>query len=378
MLQANLTNVRYLPPRPARAPVVGTGMDDRRDVPTIPRPMPTDSTLSDVVDLAIIGAGPVGLYAAFYAGLRQMSVKLIDSLDVLGGQLVTLYPEKYIYDVAGFPRVLAKDLARDLVEQGMQYGAKACLGEQARELLDHPDGGFLLRTSMADHRARAVVICAGVGSFTPKKLPIPNEADYARDGGGLHYFVKSLEPFRGKRVLVVGGGDSAVDWANMLAPLASKVTLIHRRDGFRAHEDSVAKMRAGPTEIRVFYELKSIHGEAGVVRSATIFDNRTKVEETIDVDHVLVNIGFANSLGPIREWGLELDKSAIKVDSTMRTNRPGIFAAGDICTYVGKLKLIATGFGEAAIAVNFAKTFIDPKAKAFPGHSSDMDVPAGH
>jgi thioredoxin reductase (NADPH) len=338
----------------------------------------TENPLSDpdFVDLAIIGAGPVGLFAAFYAGLRRMSVKLIDSLDVLGGQLVTLYPEKYIYDVAGFPKVLAKDLARELVEQGMQYGAVACLGEQASELIDLPQGGFLIRTSKGEHRARSVVISAGVGSFTPKKLAIANEADFHHEGGGLHYFVKNLGLFAGKRVLVVGGGDSAVDWANMLHPIAAKVTLIHRRDGFRAHEDSVVKLRASPVEIKVFYELRSIEGENGRVRRATIYDNRTNVDETIDVDHVLVNIGFASSLGPIRNWGLELEKGAIKVDSTMRTNRPGIYAAGDICTYVGKLKLIATGFGEAAIAVNFAKTFIDPAAKAFPGHSSDMDLPA--
>jgi thioredoxin reductase (NADPH) len=327
-----------------------------------------------VVDLAIIGAGPVGLYAAFYAGLRRMSVKLVDSLEELGGQLVTLYPEKYIYDVAGFPKVLARDLARDLIEQGMQYGAAACLGEQATHLLDHPEGGLAIVTQKSTHRARTVVICGGMGSFSPKKLPLPNEAALA--GRGLYYFVKSLQALRGKRVLIVGGGDSAVDWANMLSPIASKVTLIHRRDGFRAHEDSVQKMRASPVDVRVFYELRAIEpGRDGHVARAVIYDNRTKVDESLDIDAVLVNIGFANTLGPIRDWGLTLEKNAIVVDSTMRTSRPGVYAAGDICTYTGKLKLIATGFGEAAIAVNFAKTFIDPSAKAFPGHSSDMDLP---
>jgi thioredoxin reductase (NADPH) len=243
------------------------------------------------------------------------------------------------------------------------------------DVLDLPEGGFLIRTSKGEHRARAVVISAGLGSFTPKKLPIANEAEFHHEGGGLHYFVKNLEQFREKRVLVVGGGDSAVDWANMLHPLGAKVTLIHRRDGFRAHEDSVAKMRASPVDIKVFYELRGIEGAAGRVRRAVIYDNRTNVDETVEVDHVLVNIGFASSLGPIKNWGLDLDKNAIKVDSTMRTSRPGIYAAGDVCTYVGKLKLIVTGFGEAAIAVNFAKTFIDPKAKAFPGHSSEMESP---
>jgi thioredoxin reductase (NADPH) len=331
---------------------------------------------SDVVDLAIIGAGPVGLFAAFYAGLRQMSVKIIDSLEALGGQLVTLYPEKYIYDVAGFPKVLAKDLAAALVEQGMQYGAITCLGEQTLTVDDDPAGGFVIKTTHSTHRARAVVISAGMGSFSPKKLPLPNEAVLA--GRGLYYFVKSLEEFRGKRVLVVGGGDSAVDWANMLHPLAAKVTLIHRRDGFRAHEDSVVRMHESKAvDIKVFYELRSLEaGADGRVARATIYDNRTNIDETIEIDAVLVNIGFANSLGPIKNWGLTLEKNSIVVDSTMRTSRPGIYAAGDICTYNGKLKLIATGFGEAAIAVNFAKTLIDPKAKAFPGHSSDMELPA--
>ena len=190
------------------------------------------------------------------------------------------------------------------------------------------------------------------------------------EGKGLHYFVKSIAGFKDKKVLIVGGGDSAVDWANMLAPVA-QVTLIHRRDQFRAHEDSVVKMKQTSAKIRTFYELKSIAGN-GRLESATIYDNRTKAEETLDVDAVLVNIGFNNSLGPIKDWELELEGSSIKVDSMMQTARPGIFAAGDICTYPGKLKLIATGFGEACVAVNYAKHYLDPSANIFPGHSSNM------
>jgi thioredoxin reductase (NADPH) len=187
----------------------------------------------------------------------------------------------------------------------------------------------------------------------------------------LHYFVKGIDAFRGQRVLIVGGGDSAVDWANAIAPIASRTTLIHRRDGFRAHEESVRRMRASPAEIKVFYELKAIHGD-GHVERAVIYDNRSKHEEMLDVDAVLVNIGFESTLGPIKDWGLEIDGGQIRVDGTMQTNRPGVFAAGDVATHPGKLKLIATGFGEAAIAVNFAKHYIDPKARVFPGHSSEM------
>ena len=327
---------------------------------------------SSIVDLAIIGAGPTGLFGAFYAGLRRMSVKLIDSLDMLGGQLTTLYPEKYIYDVAGFPKVLAKDLAASLVEQALHYEPTVCLGEQV-QTLDYDEAGrfFTVKTSKGAHAARTILIAAGVGAFTAKTLPLPNAVEY--EGKGLHYFVKQVEVFRGKRVLIVGGGDSAVDWANTLAPVAAKVTLIHRRDQFRAHEDSVQQMLKSPVHVRTFYELKALGGN-GDLAHATIYDNRSKAEETLELDAVLVNIGFHNSLGPIKDWGLVLEGSAVRVDSMMQTSRPGIFAAGDIATFAGKLKLIATGFGEACTAVNFAKHYIDPSAHIFPGHSSNLGL----
>lgn len=331
----------------------------------------TDTPVTDkIVDLAIIGAGPVGLFAAFYAGLRQMSVKLIDSLETLGGQLVTLYPEKYIYDVAGFPKILAKDLAANLVEQGLQYGATTCLGQQVQTLdFDDVYGVYRIGTTKTIHHARTVLIAAGVGSFSPKKLPIPGIERF--EGRGLHYFVKELSPFHHQRVLIVGGGDSAVDWANMLAPLTRELTLIHRRDQFRAHEDSVTKMRQTSTRILTPFELKSVEGE-GRVQRATIYHNKSKEEYTLQVDHLLVNIGFETSLGPIAGWGLDIEKGQIRVGPTMQTSRPGVFAAGDIALYEGKLKLIVTGFGEAAIAVNYAKHHIDPSSKIFPGHSSEM------
>jgi thioredoxin reductase (NADPH) len=330
---------------------------------------PPPGTHHDVDDLAIIGAGPTGLFAAFYAGLRQMRTKLID-LETLGGQLTTLYPEKLIYDVPGFPAVLAKDLAKGLIDQALQYRPTVCLGEQVRELVSDVGAGALrLVTDKATHHARAILIAAGVGAFQAKMLPLFNAKQY--EGRGLYYFVKELSDFADKRVLIVGGGDSAVDWANMLSPSAARVTVIHRRDQFRAHEDSVRRMRQSRAQVRTFHELRSIGGD-GHVRQATIYDNRSGAEETLDVDAVLVNIGFVNSLGPIRHWGLDLEANAIKVDSMMQTSRPGLFAAGDICTYPGKLKLIATGFGEAAIAVNYAKHYLDPSANIFPGHSSNL------
>ena len=328
------------------------------------------SSSNGIVDLAIIGAGPTGLFAAFYAGLRQMSIKIIDSLDILGGQLNTLYPEKYIYDVAGFPKILAKDLVTNLAEQALQYSPKVCLGEQVLSL-EETEGGKVWKvgTNKHTHLARTIIIAGGLGAFSPKTLPLPNAHEY--HDRGLFYFVKELSTFNGKRILIVGGGDSAVDWANMLAPIAAQLTLIHRRDGFRAHEDSVRKMYMTPARIKTFFELESIGGDGGIAR-AVIFDNRTKAKEELEIDAVLVNIGFTSSLGPIKEWGLKIEKGAIVVDQAMQTNRPGIYAAGDIVAYPSKLKLIATGFGEACTAVCNAKHHIDPAAKVFPGHSSEM------
>lgn len=323
----------------------------------------------DIVDFLIVGGGPVGLYAAFYAGLRGMSVKIIDSLEVLGGQLMALYPEKDIFDVAGFPAVPAKELVARLVEQGLQFGAKVCLGEQAQRLSqDENSKIFTVGTSKAEHRARLILLTVGIGSFTPRPVPLEGADQWL--GKGLHYFVTDLQQFAGQRVLILGGGDSAVDWANMLAPITKEQTLIHRRDKFRAHEESVQKMMAGPTKVMLFHEIRSIIGDQRV-RGAVVFDNRTQVETMIEVDAILSNFGFVSTLGPIKEWGITLDKAGIVVDHLMRTNRPGILAAGDACTYEGKLKLIATGFGEAALAVCVGKTMIDPTAKLFPGHSSE-------
>jgi thioredoxin reductase len=334
--------------------------------------MQTAVRSEDIVDLAIIGGGPVGLYAAFYAGLRQMSVKVIDSLEVLGGQLMALYPEKYIYDVAGFPKITAKELVDQLAQQGLQFGATPCLGETVQTLDNDAEHIFTLKTNRGIHRARLILIAGGVGSFTPRSVPIPDAAHWM--GRGLHYFVKSMDLFKGKRLLILGGGDSAVDWANMLAPHTASQTLIHRRDKFRAHEDSVEKMMATSTKVMLFHELKAFEaGPDGRVARAIVYDNRSKEESTIEVDEVVSNFGFVSALGPIKEWGLTIEKNQIAVDRLMQTNRPRVFSAGDICTYEGKLKLIATGFGEAATAVNFGKTLIDPSAKLFPGHSSEKE-----
>ncbi len=326
---------------------------------------------AEIFDLTIIGGGPTGLFACYYAGLRQMKTKIIDSLPQLGGQLMALYPEKYIFDMPGFPKVLAKQLALDLEMQALQYGATICLDETVRHL--RPGAVIELETDKGVHFTRTVLIAAGVGAFTPKRLPAPTAAAY--EGRGLAYTILNKEIYRDQRVLIVGGGDSAVDWALNLEPIAARVTLVHRRDGFRAHEESVEKLKNSSCRVKVFYELREVCG-AEWVDSAIVYNNKTKEEERLRVDAILPQLGFNASLGPIKDWGLETSGSSIVVNPRMESSINGVYAAGDIADYPGKLKLIATGTADATVAVNFAKQHIDPTANVFPGHSSEI-VPSG-
>jgi len=330
----------------------------------------------DLFDLTIIGGGPTGLFAAYYSGLRGMKTKILDALPQLGGQLTALYPEKYIYDVAGLPKVLAKDLASDLVQQSLQYGPEVCLGKKitAMEILTENGRNLfkLTNESGQQHHTKAILLTVGIGAFAPRKLSLPDAKRY--EDSGVLYFVQNKSLLKDKKLLIVGGGDSALDWVLNLEGVAKDITLIHRRDQFRAHEDSVKKLFESKAKIKLFYELKALHGNP-YVEAATIYHNRTKEEETLPVDFILLNLGFIANLGAIKQWGLEIEKNDVKVTSKMETNIPGIYAAGDIVVYPGKLKLIATGFGEATVAVNAVKSYIDPSAKFFPGHSSDMAPP---
>lgn len=327
---------------------------------------------SDVFDLTIVGAGPSGLFATFYAGLRQMKTKVIDALEAPGGQVAVLYPEKYVFDVPGYSKILAKDLVRALVEQAFQYNASVVLGERVVSLRKN-DGVFELATSKGTtHYSKAVLISAGVGAFSPNRLEAKGAGDY--EGKGVFYFVKDKSAFRDKRLLIVGGGDSAVDWALNMKDTAKKITLVHRRDVFRAHEGSVSELMKSNVDVRLFYEVASVSGDGGRVTGAVIFDNRTKAETPLDVDAILVNIGFRADLGPIKDWGLQIDGREIRANGKMETNIPGVFVAGDIAGPVDgvKLNLIATGYAQAAMAVNVAKAYVDPTSKIFPGHSSEM------
>lgn len=325
--------------------------------------------MTDRYDITVIGAGPTGLFAAYYGGFRGLRVLLIDSMPELGGQVTALYPEKYIYDVAGFPKIIGKELVRNLAEQALQYKPSVCLDEAVRTLESVDDRQIRLTTARGEYQTAAVLITAGIGMFTPKKLP--DEALARFEGRGLAYFVKSVEDYRGVDLLIIGGGDSALDWALNLEGITRSTTLIHRRDRFRAHEDSEKKLYESRTKVKTFYELRDILGDSQV-EGAVIYNNKTKDEERLAVNAILACLGFHSNLGPIKEWGLELVEDGIKVTTKMETSRPGVYAAGDIAVYPGKVKLIATGFGEAATAVNNAAAYINPAMKVFPGHSSTL------
>jgi len=327
-----------------------------------------------VFDVTLIGAGPTGLFGAFYAGLREMHVKVIDALEEAGGQLTALYPEKFIYDVPGFSKVISMDLVKNLVQQTNMFKPTMALGQRVTTLTKRDDGTFVLGTNTGEHLTRSIVICAGVGAFQPKKLPNPELMKY--EGNGLHYTVKEKMAFRGKNVLIVGGGDSAVDWALNLKDYAKKVTLIHRRDEFRAHGASVTELMSSPVEVKLFHELKTISGN-GKVENAVIFDNRTKEESTVPVEGVILTLGYSVDLGAIKTWGLEMVGTRyIKVNSKTETSIPGVYAAGDICAEPGiePMNLIVEGFAQAAKAVNFAYQYLNPGQKAFPGHSSEKKL----
>ena len=335
-------------------------------------------TPEDVFDVTILGAGPTGLFGAFYAGLRELRVKIIDALPQMGGQLIALYPEKQIFDTPGFFAIRSKELVANLVEQATQWKPVLALGEIAQRLERVPlPGGaagetcWHVGTDHAEHYSRTVLIAAGIGAFEPAKLN--NESVNRFEGKGVAYLVQDLQIYRDQRVLIIGGGDSAVDWALALEPMAKQVTLIHRREGFRAHDSTVNALMSSKVDVRVFYELRELRGNEHV-QQALIFDNRSQAETLLDVDAVILALGFKADLGPIREWGLEtIGRRYVKVNKHMETNLPGVFAAGDVALGEDEdpLNLIVVGYGQVTVAVNYAYTVVKPGGKVFPGHSSE-------
>ncbi|WP_067726813.1 NAD(P)/FAD-dependent oxidoreductase [Oceanobacillus damuensis] len=321
-----------------------------------------------VYDITIIGGGPVGLFTAFYAGMRQASVKIIESLPELGGQLAAIYPEKYVYDVAGFPKIKAIDLVNRLTEQMGQFENEVCLNEEVKEVTKEEDI-FIIKTNSQIHYSKTIIITAGNGAFKPRTMKLENEEKY--EGSNLHYRIQSLDDFQNRDVVVFGGGDSAVDWALMLDGIASNVTIVHRRDRFRAHEHSVQQLKDSSVQILTPYVPNEIVGESTI---ETIKLKETKGDKMVELaaDDYIVNYGFVSNLGPISDWGLNIENNSILVNSRAETSIEGIYAVGDISTYGGKVKLMATGFGEAPIAVSNAKVYINPDESLHGAHSTSI------
>lgn len=328
------------------------------------------------VDLLVVGAGPAGLYAAYYAGFRGLRTAIVDSLPEPGGQVTALYPEKMVYDVAGFPGIKGRDLVAGLVQQAARFDPVYVLGERAEHLTNEaghrPRAGERLVVT-TDRGTRistgAVVITGGIGTFTPRPLP----GGSAWEGRGLTYVVKELAAHAGQDVVIVGGGDSAVDWALALDGLASSVTLVHRRKHFRAHAASVADLERGSTVVVTDAQVSHLEGDD---RLHTVHVKGKDGEVTpYQAQSVIAALGFTADIGPLETWGIDIVDRKIMVDTAMRTSVPGVYSAGDITEYPGKVRLIAVGFGESATAVNNAATYLDPDQPLFPGHSSDD--PAG-
>jgi thioredoxin reductase len=317
------------------------------------------------VDLLIVGAGPTGLFAAYYAGFRDLSVAIVDSLPEPGGQVTAMYPEKMIFDVAGFPAVRGRDLVAALVEQAGQWKPTYLLGRKASSLTPRTGGFSVGLGDGTTVEAGAVLITAGMGEFTPRPLP----AGTGWLGRGMVHFVPELDVYRDKHVVVVGGGDSAFDWALALHSIAASVKLVHRRAKFRAHPPTVRQVEALGVPIITDAEVTALRGEPTLQEVEIAVKGQDPAVYPADV--VVAALGFTADLGPLESWGLKLSHRAIEVDSTGRTAVDRVYAAGDVVQYPGKVKLIATGFGEAATAVNNIAVALNPDAHLFPGHSSN-------
>lgn len=316
-------------------------------------------------DIIIIGAGPTGLFTVFEAGLLKLKTHLIDALPEPGGQCAEIYPKKPIYDIPAFTEILAGDLVRNLMDQIKPFEPGFTLGERAETLDKLEDGSFIVTTNKGTrHHAPVVVIAGGLGSFEPRKPPIANLQDF--EDKGVAYMIKDPEVYRDKKVVISGGGDSALDWAIFLADVASEVYLVHRRNEFRGALDSVEKAAAqaklGKIKLLTEAEVTRLYGDEHLEAVVVKHNNPEKGETYVETDYFIPLFGLSPKLGPIGDWGLDIEKNAIKVNNSKdyQTNIPGVFAIGDVNTYEGKLKLILSGFHEAAVMCQYAYQLINP------------------
>jgi len=330
------------------------------------------SEANEVSDVTIIGGGPTGMFAAFYAGMRNVKTKIIESLPVLGGQIGLLYPDKTIYDIGGYAGITGRKLVEELQKQMNYFNPSINLQEKVLSISKIEDKLFTIETTKGTHYSKSIIITTGQGSFKPRKLPIENAEQFEENN--LHYIVNNLKQYQDKTVVVCGGGDSAVDWASAIEPIAKKVFLIHRRNKFRAHEASLFQLKNSSVEIVTPYTPYELHGDNNSIQAVTFKKRRSDETLTIHLDYFIVNYGFISSMKEVSNWGINIKNHGVKVNQKMETNIEGIYAAGDIASFEGKIKLIATGFGEATTAVNHAVHYIYPNEYAQPIQSTKLSL----
>ena len=335
-------------------------------------------TDTHTTDVAIIGAGPTGLFAVFECGMLKMNCHVIDALDMIGGQCTALYPEKPIYDIPGHPSISGGDLINKLEEQAAPFNPTYHLSQSVTKLEKRDDASFTLETSKGVIiNAKAVIVAAGVGAFGPNRPPLEGLIQY--EGTSVFYMVRKREEFRDKRIVIAGGGDSAVDWALSLSDVAKSVQVVHRRPKFRAAPESVAQMQQldkdGKIELVVPYQLEGLKGEGDQISHVVVKDFDGNVRD-LEADILLPFYGLSQNLGPIADWGIDLEKKHLSVHpTTMATSEAGIFAVGDIITYENKLKLILCGFSEAAMAARSAHAYAHPDEELHFEYSTSVGVP---
>jgi thioredoxin reductase (NADPH) len=322
--------------------------------------------MTQLYDITIVGGGPVGLFTAFYAHLRQAKVKIIDSMPQLGGQPAILYPEKAILDIPAFPSLSGQELTDNLLSQLEPFDTSICLNET---IIGLEKGEVItLTTNKGQHLTKALIIAMGGGAFRPRPLELENADQFAN----IHYHVSNLQQYADQEIVVLGGGDSAVDWALAFEKIAKKTSLIHRREAFRALEHSVADLKASDVDILTPYIPSQVKGQGDIATELVVQKVKSDEQITVPFDHLFVNYGFKSSVGTLKEWGLDLKRHRIIVNQKQETSIPGVYAVGDCCFYDGKVDLIATGFGEAPTAVNNAMHFINPTERVQPKHSTSL------
>ncbi|MEY8293043.1 NAD(P)/FAD-dependent oxidoreductase [Carnobacteriaceae bacterium 52-44] len=324
---------------------------------------------NEVYDVTIIGGGPTGMFAAFYAGMRELKTKIIETLPVLGGQIEIMYPEKNIFDIGAFPYIKGSDLIQQLSKQMDPFETEVCLEENVLKIRKEDDV-FILKTDKGTHYSKTILITTGQGSFEPRKLTFDYNESY--ENTNLHYYVSQLDTYKDKTVVICGGGDSAVDWALTLEDIAKKVYVVHRRDKFRALEAPVTLMKNSSVEIITPYKPEALIGDKEKIHEVRFKETRGDETITLPVDHLIVSYGFVSDNRQLEEWGLETEHANVKVSQRMESNIPGIYAAGDVATYDGKVKLIATGFGEAPTAINSIIQYLNPESFIQAPLSADM------